>query len=37
MPLERDKLLYTIETLSPEGTFCDTAQAPSGAVDIELN
>ena len=26
-----------IETVSPEGTFCDTVQVPSSAVDMELN
>ena len=26
-----------IETLSPEGTFCDTVQIPSSAGDMELN
>ena len=26
----------TIETVSPEGTFCDTVQVPSGAVDMQL-
>ena len=26
-----------IETVSPEGTFCDTVQVPSSAGDIELN
>ena len=25
-----------IETLSPEGTFCDTVQVPSGAGDMQL-
>ena len=25
-----------IETVSPEGTFCDTIQVPSGAGDMEL-
>ena len=25
-----------IETVSPEGTFCDTVQVPSGAGDMEL-
>ena len=25
-----------IETVSPEGTFCDTVQVPSGADDMEL-
>ena len=27
----------TIETVSPEGIFCDTLQVPSGASDIQLN
>ena len=26
-----------IETVSPEGTFCDTVQIPSSAGDMELN
>ena len=26
----------TIETVSPEGIFCDTVQIPSGAVDMQL-
>ena len=30
-------LLLVIETLSPEGTFCDTVQVPSGGADMELN
>ena len=25
-----------IETVSPEGPFCDTAQVPSGAGDMQL-
>ena len=25
-----------IETVSPEGTFCDTVQAPSGDGDMQL-
>ena len=25
-----------IETVSPEGTFCDTVQVPSGAADMQL-
>ena len=25
-----------IETVSPEGTFCDTVQVPSGAGDMQL-
>ena len=28
---------YAIETVSPEGTFCDTVQVPSGASDMQLN
>ena len=28
---------YIIETVSPEGIFCDTVQVPSGAGDMELN
>ena len=27
---------YEIETLSLEGTFCDTVQVPSVADDLEL-
>ena len=26
----------TIETVSPEGTFCDTVQIPSSVGDMEL-
>ena len=26
----------TVETVSPEGTFCDTLQVPSGAEDMQL-
>ena len=26
----------TIETVSSEGTFCDTVQVPSGVGDMEL-
>ena len=26
-----------IETVSPEGTFCDTVQVPSSAADMELS
>ena len=26
----------TIETVSPEGTFCDTVQVPSRVGDMEL-
>ena len=26
-----------IETVSPEGTFCDTVEVPSGAGDMQLN
>ena len=29
-------LMASIETVSPEGTFCDTVQVPSGAGDMEL-
>ena len=25
-----------VETVSPEGTFCDTVQVPSGAGDMQL-
>ena len=28
--------LKSIETVSPEGTFCDTVQAPSNGGDMEL-
>ena len=28
--------LYNIETVSPEDTFCDTVQVPSGAGDMQL-
>ena len=28
--------MATIETVSPEGTFCDTVQVPSSASDMEL-
>ena len=30
-------LFYSIETVSPEGRFCDTVQVPSGADDMETN
>ena len=30
------KSMVNIETVSPEGTFCDTVQVPSGAGDMEL-
>ena len=26
-----------IETISPKGTFCDTVQVPSGALDMQLS
>ena len=29
-------LLESIETVSPEGTFCDTVQVPSNGGDMEL-
>ena len=29
-------LYGAIETVSPEGTFCDTVQVPSGAGDMQL-
>ena len=29
-------LSLCIETVSPEGTFCDTVQIPSGDGDMEL-
>ena len=28
---------WYIETVSLEGTFCDTVQVPSGADDMEVN
>ena len=31
------KTIRVIETVSPEGTFCDTVQVPSGAGDMQLN
>ena len=27
--------MVTIETVSPEGTFCDTVQVPSNGGDME--
>ena len=27
---------FLIETVSPNGTFCDTIQVPSGAGDMQL-
>ena len=27
---------YLIETVSPEGTFCDTVEVPFGAGDMQL-
>ena len=30
-------LTVSIETVSLEGTFCDTVQVPSSAGDMELN
>ena len=29
-------LIHIIETVSPEGTFCDTVQVPSRGGDMEL-
>ena len=29
-------LTVSIETVSPEGTFCDTVQVPSNGGDMEL-
>ena len=29
-------VIQTIETVSPEGTFCDTVQIPSSVGDMEL-
>ena len=29
--------VFLIETVSPEGTLCDTVQLPSSAGDMELN
>ena len=38
--LTKSELLYgelvPIETVSPEGTFCDTVQVPSNGGDMEL-
>ena len=31
------KSIRPIETVSPEGTFCDTVQVPSSVGDMELN
>ena len=28
--------VHWIETVSPEGTFCDTVQVPSAAGDMQL-
>ena len=28
--------MLSIETVIPEGTFCDTEQVPSGGDDMEL-
>ena len=28
--------MHRIETVSPEDTFCDTVQVPSGADDMQL-
>ena len=33
--LIQDQMTH-IETVSPEGTFCDTVQVPSGAGDMQL-
>ena len=27
---------HYVETVGPEGTFCDTVQVPSGAGDMQL-
>ena len=35
--LDRSILIRIIETISPEGTFCDTVQVPSSVDDMELN
>ena len=32
----RKSSFITIETVSPEGTFCDTVQVPSNGGDMEL-
>ena len=32
-PYQQD---FTIETVSPEGTFCDTVQVPSSVGDMQL-
>ena len=29
-------ICHEIETVSPEGTFCDTVQVPSNGGDMEL-
>ena len=29
-------ITWAIETVSPEGTFCDTVQIPSSVGDMEL-
>ena len=31
-----DNTFQSIETVSPEGTFCDTVQIPSSVGDMEL-
>ena len=34
--LHESEVPITIETVSPEGTFCDTVQIPSSVGDMEL-
>ena len=34
--LPNGELTSLIETVSPEGTFCDTVQVPSNGGDMEL-
>ena len=36
MHKERYQKVFRIETVSPEGIFCDTVQVPFGAGDIQL-
>ena len=33
---ENSTLVQVIETVSPEGTFCETVQVPPGAADMQL-
>ena len=34
---EKSIFAVVIETVSPEGTFCDTVQVPTSAEDMELH